>query len=273
MIVDLEKVAAVIEEIAETEIAARFGKLSDGDIDTKSSPSDFVTQADRAAEAALEITLKDFYPGAGFVGEESVAGDPSRLNALGGEGAFWIVDPLDGTRNFVQQRKEFGTIVSLVVDGTIRAGWIYAIPEKKFAIASKGEGVRWAGKMLGPLPSPTDAMIGYRAIGNMEEPWKSTLIPRLKESFETAPAHCSAYGYLNLIRGSKDFGLYSRCHPWDHAAGVLMLHEIGGRAEYLDDGSDYAPLASQGRPLLIAGSAARFERVRSVLLGLDEGKS
>ena len=266
MIVDLEKVAAVIEEIAQTEVASRFGKLSDGDIDTKSSPNDFVTQADKAAEAALEIALKDFYPGAGFIGEESVAADPSRIKALGGEGAFWIVDPLDGTRNFVQLREEFGTIVALVVDGIIQAGWIYAIPDKKFAIASKGDGVSWAGEILVPLSPPTGVMIGHRAIGNMEEPWKTRLVPRLKESYQTEPVHCSAYGYLNLIRGKKDFGLYSRCHPWDHAAGVLMLHEISGRAEYLDDGSEYAPLANQGRPLLIAGSNDRFEQVKNTLM-------
>lgn len=267
MIVDLEKIAAVIEEIAEAEIASRFGKLRDQDINTKSSPNDFVTEADHKAEAALAMALESFYPGAGFVGEESVAADPSVLTMLGSEGAFWIVDPLDGTRNFIRKRKEFGTIVALVVNGEIRAGWIYAIPDKKIAIASKEDGVTWAGQKLGPLKGHDDPLIGYRAIGNMEEPWKSAIIPKLKNNFKTDPVHCSAYGYLNLIQGKKDFGLYSRCHPWDHAAGVLMLHEIGGYTEYLDDGAAYAPIASQGRPLLIAGDGARFEKVRSVLLG------
>ena len=132
MIIDLEKVAKVIAEIAEEEISSRFGKLSETEINTKSGPSDFVTQADIAAEARLAQALDAIYPGASFIGEERASGDPALVSTLKEKGAFWIVDPLDGTRNFVQGRAEFGTIVALVVDGDIRAGWIYAIPEKAF---------------------------------------------------------------------------------------------------------------------------------------------
>lgn len=255
MIVDPDRVGRVIAETAETEIAARFGKLEQGDIDTKSGPSDFVTEADRAAEEKLKIAFRDIYPGAAFIGEESVAENPALLDAIDDEGAFWIVDPLDGTRNFVQGRREFGTIVALVDKGEIRAGWIYAIPDKMMAVGSKGEGAFWAGERLGAVdadafPEPS----GYRAIGNLMEPWKTEMIPRLRAGFETEPARCSAYVYIHLVRGLKAFALYSRVHPWDHAAGVMMLREIGGRAEYLDDGSPYAARPVQGRPLLVAGA-------------------
>lgn len=266
MMVDLQEVAAVIAEIADEQIASRFGKLTEAEIDTKSGPHDFVTAADRAAEERLAAALREFYPDAIFIGEESVADDPSLLSKLGREGAFWIVDPLDGTRNFVQGRAEFGTIVALVVNGEICAGWIYAIPDKTFAISEKGGGVAWRGETLGPVPPPDAPLKGYRAIGNMAEPWKTQLVPRLKEKFETEPIHCSAYGYINLIRGHHDFALYSRVHPWDHAAGILMINEIGGRAEYLDDGSVYAPLPTQGRPLLVAGSCSVWETARAALV-------
>ena len=68
MIIDLEKVANVIAEIAEEEIAPRFGKLRESDISTKSSPTDFVTQADIAAEKQLERAFSDIFPGATFIG-------------------------------------------------------------------------------------------------------------------------------------------------------------------------------------------------------------
>jgi fructose-1,6-bisphosphatase/inositol monophosphatase family enzyme len=268
MIVDPEKVAKVIAEIAQEEIASRFGRLADEDIGTKSGPNDFVTEADIAAEEKLALALSGFYPGAAFIGEERAASDPSLVSKLDlGEGAFWIVDPLDGTRNFVQGRAEFGTIVALVVDGEIRAGWIYAIPDKAFAIGEKGGGVTWRGEALGSAPVGAGVLKGYRAIGSLAEPWKSRIAPRLKEHFETEPMHCSAYGYINLIRGRRDFAVYARCHPWDHAAGVLMLTEIGGHAEYLDDGSPYTPRATQGRPLLAACSGERWRTVRNGLLG------
>lgn len=265
MIVDLENTASVIAEIADEEIAARFGKLAEGDIDTKTGPNDFVTEADHAAEARLKKALTGLYPGSAFIGEELAAADPTVLDHLCLEGAVWIVDPLDGTRNFVLGRREFGTMVALIENGETRAGWIYAIPDHAFAMGSKGDGATWRGEALETLAPATGALIGYRAIGNMEEPWKGRLIPKLRENFETETVRCSAYGYIHMLCGERDFALYSRCWPWDHAAGVLMLDEIGGRAEYLDDGAPYAPRPTQGRPLLVAGSGARWERVRGEL--------
>ncbi len=267
MIINPDKVSAIIAEIAEEEIASRYGKLAKSDIETKSGPNDFVTAADHAAEARLERALSDIYPGAAFIGEETAAGAPHILEGLKGDGAFWIVDPLDGTRNFVQGRAEFGTIVALVENGEIRQGWIYAIPDKAFAVGSKGDGATWRGEALSPLPLPDRPFKGCRAIGNMAEPWKSRLIPKLRAKFETEPVHCSAYGYINLVRGLNDFALYARVHPWDHAAGVLMLGEIGGRAEYLDDASPYTAQATQGRPLLVAGSGETWRRVRTEVIG------
>lgn len=267
MIIDPEKIAGVIAEIAEEEIASRFGRLADSDVDTKSGPNDFVTEADLAAERQLEKALAAFYPGATFIGEERAAADPNLVSALEtDDGAFWIVDPLDGTRNFVQGREEFGTIVALVVGGETRAGWIYAIPDKGAAMAEKGEGAVWRGERLRFLEHREGVLKGGRAIGNLQEPWRSRLVPRLKENFETSPVSCSAYGYIRFATGEWDFGLYARVHPWDHAAGIAILGEIGGRAQYLDTGENYAPYAVQGRPLLVAGSGDRWEKVRSRLL-------
>ena len=265
MIVDPEKVAALIGEIAEEEIAARFGRLAAHEIDTKTSPNDFVTQADHAAEARLKQALAGVYPGAAFIGEELASANPLVLDHLCSEGAVWIVDPLDGTRNFVLGRREFGTIVALVEKGETRAGWIYAIPDHGFAMGSKGDGATWRGERLGPLAPASDPLTGFRAVGNMAEPWRDRLVPKLRDKYETETIRCSAYGYVHLLRGDRDFALYSRCWPWDHAAGILMLSEIDGRAEYLDDGAPYAPYATQGRPLLVAGGVDRWEKVRKTL--------
>lgn len=266
MIIDPQKIASLIAEIAAEEIAPRFGKLTDADIDTKTGPNDFVTQADRAAEEKLKRALSDIYPGATFIGEEGAADDPSVLEKLDGDGAFWIVDPLDGTSNFVKGKSEFGTIVALVENGETRAGWIYAIPDQAFAIGSKGDGASWCGDRLAPLPASKGPLIGYRALGSMKEPWMSRLMPRLRAGFRTDAIRCSAYGYINLIRGKRDFGLYSRCHPWDHAAGILMLNEIAGQAEYLDNGAAYAPQPTLGRPLLVAGNVENWGWARRILL-------
>ncbi|GJL94509.1 MAG: inositol phosphatase [Hyphococcus sp.] len=262
MLVDLEKVAAIIAEIAAEEITPRFGALSDNEIETKTGPNDFVTAADRGAEEKLQKAFAGLYPGAAFVGEESANSNPELLKNIVGQDAVWIVDPLDGTRNFVQGRPEYGTIVALVEKGEIRQGWIYAIPDGKFAMGSAGDGASWDGEKIHPHKKSEGLLTGYRAVGNIAEPWKSSMVPKLRSRFYTDPARCSAYAYLNLVRGLRDFALYSRCHPWDHAAGIVMLHEICGRAEYLDNGGAYAPIPTQGRPLLVAGNQESWRAVK-----------
>ncbi|GJL92848.1 inositol monophosphatase family protein [Hyphococcus sp.] len=266
MIIDPEKVQAVIAEIAEEEIMSRFGALGEHDIHTKSGPQDFVTAADRAAEARLEKALLGLYPGAAFIGEEGAAADENLVTRLDHErGAFWIVDPLDGTRNFVEGRREFGAIVALIENGEIRQGWIYAIPDRACAIGSKGDGASWRGEKLGPVSAASNPPVGYRATNSLDHAWKDRILPVLREKFETGPARCSAYAYINLVRGERDFAVYSRVYPWDHAAGILMLRELGGKAAYLDDESDYAPRLTVGRPLLAAGSSNSWETVRKTL--------
>ena len=266
MIIDIEKVAALIKEIAAEEIVPRFGALNAADIDTKSGPSDFVTAADRGAEQKLEKVLSDLYPAAAFIGEESVAGNMDKVSVLAGDGAFWVVDPVDGTRNFVEGRPEFGVIVALVENGETRAGWIYAVPDDAFAVGSKGDGASWRNERLTPLPPEDRDFHGYRAVGSLKEPWKTRLTPRLREAFNTDPITCSAYGYIRLLTGARQFALYSRCHPWDHAAGQMMLGEIAGKARYLDDGAPYLPLPTMGRPLLVAGNGENWRKVEDTLL-------
>ena len=266
MIIDPETVANVIAEIAAQEITPRFGKLKDAEIDTKTGPTDFVTQADRAAEIKLQHALSDIYPAATFIGEEGAAANPSVLDALDSDDAFWIVDPLDGTRNFVQGRPEFGVIVALIENRETRAGWIYAAPDQAFAVASCGDGATWRGEKIPPLTAPNGELSGYRGLGNMNEPWKSRLEPPLRADYKTDPSTCAAYGYIRLLRGERHFALYSRCHPWDHAAGILMLTEIGGRAEYLDSGEPYRPYPTIGKPLLVSGSRDIWRAVYSGLM-------
>ncbi|MEM9494484.1 MAG: inositol monophosphatase family protein [Pseudomonadota bacterium] len=261
MSIDPGAVASLIAEIAEEHISPRYRKLAEGDIQTKSGPNDFVTEADLAAEAALEQALRGLYPGAAFIGEEGAARNPAILNDVQKQGAAWIVDPLDGTRNFIQGRDEFGTIVALVEGGKTRMGWIYAIPDKKCLIAQEGAGAEWAGKSLAPLASANGELRGLRAVGALEAPWKDTLAPQLRAGYETTSVRCSAYGYIKMALGERDFALYGRVHPWDHAAGVLTLEEIGGRAGYLDNQAPYTPENVIGRPFLVAGAKDRWDAV------------
>lgn len=250
MSLDPERVAARIGEIAETEIMSRFGRLGPAEVREKSGPSDLVTDADEAAERALRIALHEFRPGAAFVGEEIAARDPSVMQAIGRAEAAWIVDPLDGTRNFMRGVREFGVIVALVEHGVARAGWIYAAPLRQCAIAVAGEGATYDGAPLRTQPMSGGKLRCLRSLAWLPQPRQDEMRAALAQKCDSTPGHCSAYAYLKLARGEIDFKVSSRIHPWDHAAGALLVSELGGRTAFLVDGADYAPQPSIDAPLL-----------------------
>lgn len=247
---DAGRVAAVIAEIAAMEISPNFGRLPKAAVRQKSGPSDLVTKVDVAVEAALKKALADFDPAAVFVGEEAAAADPSIVAALSGPGRFWIVDPLDGTRNFVNGTPEFGTIVAYVENGRTLMGVIHAVPDAASAIAVAGEGVSWNGAAPTIRAQPNERPEGLRSTGWLTPEWRDRLTASLRNNVASRPGHCSAYAYLKLMTGEADFKLSSRIHPWDHAAGALILDELGGRTAFLATNETYAPQDSIDAPLL-----------------------
>jgi fructose-1,6-bisphosphatase/inositol monophosphatase family enzyme len=261
---DPERVRIVLDDVVASEIAPHFGQLDAESIREKTSPTDLVTIVDEAAEHALKRALAPLAPGAGFIGEEAAASNPKIVAALAGEGSFWVVDPLDGTRNFVREVNEFGSIVAYVENGRTLMGWIYDIPNHNCVIAELGSGVEGLGQFRrGSIATPP---LGLRSIGWLNPKWRERLQRTLNERTATHPDHCSAYAYLKMARGEYDFKISSRVQPWDHAAGALLLTELGGAARWLDDGVDYSPGEIVDRPYLTTSPGRDWLSIADLLL-------
>jgi fructose-1,6-bisphosphatase/inositol monophosphatase family enzyme len=262
---DSGRVSALIAEISEKEIAARYRKLDPSAIRTKDGPNDLVTIVDEATEKALRSALLDLTPGAAFIGEEAAAADPAIADRIADEGRCWIVDPLDGTRNYVNGVDEFGTIVAYVENGVTTAGWIYAVPMKAVAVAVRGEGVTWKGVPVSAKGQIAALPTGLRSTGWLAPEWRTKIVENLKKNTSSRSGHCSAYAYLKLLQGEVDFTLSSRIHAWDHAAGALMLEELGGETRWLDSGSPYSPQQSDDRPLLATAPGRDWDTIANDL--------
>src|SRR5512138_204235 len=117
---DANEVERIIRTVNEREVVPRFGRLAASDIAEK-APGDLVTVADRAAEAAMIEALQAVVPGSVAVGEEAVAEEPAVLAALDGDAPVWIIDPIDGTHNFVADNPRFATLVALAHRGELLA--------------------------------------------------------------------------------------------------------------------------------------------------------
>ena len=253
--VDPNQVAALIRAVAEAEILPRFGRLLSHQIREK-GPGDLVTEADIEAERALEAGLTALLPGSVVVGEEACSADLRVLERLTGDAPVWVIDPVDGTTNFAEGRSTFGVIVALVRDGATRMGWIHDPLRNVTAFAAEGRGAWMDGRRLlvaeaAPLAALSGALgfrRGQRVVGKVAQ---------------LVRQGSAAHDYLALLEGRLHFAAFRKLRPWDHAAGVLLHGEAGGRSAQFD-GSPYRPVMSDGG-LLLAADEAMWRELRGLI--------
>lgn len=254
-IIDPTSVSSIIEDVATQFILPRFQSLASAEVREK-GPGDLVTVADTEAEAALTSRLGALLPGSRVVGEEAVSADAGVLKSLEGSDPVWIIDPVDGTANFVKGSRRFAVIVALVVKGETVHGWIHDPLAGRTTVGERGAGVWRDGRRLtldpaGPLASMTGAGIAHRY------PALSARVGRL------LCQGSAAHDYLDLVDNRLQFACFSRLYPWDHAAGVLLHAEAGGYGALLD-GSPYRPVSSAG-VMLLAPDRDSWERLAFLL--------
>jgi fructose-1,6-bisphosphatase/inositol monophosphatase family enzyme len=233
-----DAVSDLMREAAERFILPRYLKLTSAEIAEKAA-RDFVTIADRESEAFLLRHLGTLLPGSIATGEESIHRVPALIERLSDD-SVWLIDPLDGTRNFVEGRPDFAVMVSLLEKGEASAAWIY-FPIGNLLIETRRSGGTRIGAdrvicSAGQIPARLHGSI-VRA-GTPEvyldafDNHGQELAGQCEERFSAA-AEC-----LALLTGELDFGFYWRTLPWDHAPCCLAIREAGGVCRRLD-GTDY----------------------------------
>ncbi len=252
----IDQVSDLLREVADELILPKFGTLSPYDVDEK-GPGDLVTVADREAEAALAELLRQADPDAIVVGEEGVYCDPRLLDVLPTAAHAWVIDPIDGTRNFARGKIDFAVILAELRYGETVRGWIWQPLHDQLFVVEAGAGVTRNGVALTP-PTPTRMV-----------PLGATYLPVPGE--ERAPVKVvRSWGscgidYPKLITGEVDFLSYRSMFPWDHLAGALMVTELGGRIA-TEAGERYHA-GVVGRRLLAANSALLWEEAHDALFG------
>ncbi|WP_419993383.1 inositol monophosphatase family protein [Streptomyces boninensis] len=259
-------VERAIRAAAAAEITPRFRQLGAHEIDEKSGPHDLVTTADRRAEEHLTRELARLLPGSVVVGEEAVAADPSVYEALGGTAPVWIVDPVDGTRQFVHGDPGFCTLVALALDGVILASWTYAPVPDDMAVAIRGRGARLNGQVLHPgSPAPGTAIRVATSHPDFTTATEKHALGGLHAE-GVAPRPCGSAGleYLAIARGTLDATAFTWELAWDHAAGLLLVEEAGG-SHLTRTGGPFTLTGGNALPFTAARDAATARRVAGLL--------
>lgn len=241
---DTDGILQLLQETAREIITPRFRALAEGQVLEK-KPGDLVTIADREAEQYLSDLLRKIYPDAVIVGEEATFADPTILKALPNADHAFVIDPIDGTRNFVRGREQHGVMLAELRGGVTTRGWIWQPQTQRGYCAERGAGVRLNGEAIErkvvdrkPLgASSKDRMVGFTADGQLS--------PVILSNF------ACAFDYPAVLHGDVDFMFWSSMHPWDHLAGALMVTENGGISRTVD-GLAYSIL-SKPQCLVVAG--------------------
>lgn len=240
--IDLSKVSDIITEVAVKEIMPRFRKLAEGDVEMK-GVNDPVTVADKESERHLTLRFKDYLPGSVVVGEESFATDKSIMSHLDNEQPVWIIDPIDGTRNFVAGKPEFAVMVALVDKRKAVASWIHDPNTGETIMAEKGAGVWMRGKKLklaaADISPSTVGLVGSRVQKLISDP---NIIPHSPDMPKIEIGSCAGFDYPRLFTPEEDeaitfanapttrasFLFYRHTNAWDHVPGMFLHQEGGG---------------------------------------------
>jgi len=200
-------------------------------------PNDFVTEVDQRAEEEIVGIIKKAYPSHSILGEES--------GHTEGDDYQWIIDPLDGTRNFIHGYPQFAVSIAVSYKGKIEHGVIYDPLRQELFTATRGQGAQLnerrirvsARKQLGECLLGTG--FAYRH-SDKDNPLPGkileTLLPASGDIRRAGAATLDlAYVACGRLDGFWEMGL----KPWDMAAGALLIKEAGGLVCDIDGGENY----------------------------------
>ncbi|MDR0997053.1 MAG: inositol monophosphatase [Zoogloeaceae bacterium] len=227
----------------------------------RKAPHDYVTEVDRMAEAAIIETLTRAYPDFGILAEES----GTRAGANPDSPYQWLIDPLDGTTNFLHGLPQYAVSIALAKEGVVEQAVVYDVNRNELFCATKGAGAFLNDRRLrvSKRLRLSESLIGTGF------PFKEFRhIDRYLAQFRALSQECAgirrpgsaaldlAWLAAGRLDGFWEYGL----SPWDVAAGGLLITEAGGLIADLEGGEDWLETGN-----LIAGTPKIFEQLRKIV--------
>ena len=241
---------------------------------TTKAPNDFVTEVDQAAEQAIIDIIREAYPGHGILAEES-----GRTQGAQHSDFVWIIDPLDGTTNFIHGFPVYAVSIALAFRGQVQQAVVYDPTRNDLFYASKGKGAYLNDRRLrvSKRTRMADALIGtgfpFRKGDNFQ---------RYMKMFESVMVQCAglrrpgaaALDLCYVAAGYYDAFFETGLSPWDVAAGSLMVTEAGGLVGNFTGEADflYQREVIAGTPRIYGQLVKTLAPYSRVLGGEEEGE-
>ena len=240
------------------ELADRAGDISMsyflGEFEVRQKPDlSPVTQADLEVETALREMIADRFPDDAVTGEEHGAGAGDRV---------WIIDPIDGTKNFADGVPIWATLLALQVDGRSVLGMASAPALGERYEATSGGGARWNGRELrASTRSLDDSFMVFSSVDDWLDGPRASAFRHLLSGSRRSRGFGDFWGHMLVARGAADFMLEPALRIWDWATVTVIVEEAGGRVTTFEGDPP-----SDGSSILTANPVVHQEVLRSLTM-------
>jgi len=230
-------------------------KKNDLVIATKASRTDLVTNVDKMIQDFLIERIHRFDPAAKILGEEN---GQDKLTDFSGR--VFVIDPIDGTMNFVLEKENFCIMIAVIEDNEEKLGFIYDVMK---------DVLLWGGPEVGVfkdeerLDSPEDLSLEESLIGMNSSIYRKNLYHLqdiVDRSMGVRMSGCAGVELINLMTGKRN-AYISNLAPWDYAAGKVMLEKLGFKVTNIEGG----PLKFSHRERVIAATPATFSAIEDCI--------
>ncbi|MGY3778257.1 inositol monophosphatase family protein [Isobaculum melis] len=209
------------------------------EVSTKVDDNDLVTNVDRAVEEFLVNKIRTQYPEHHIVGEEGYGDDIDSV-----EGIVWMIDPIDGTKNFVHLQRHFAISVGIYEGNIGQIGVIYDVMNDDLYLAKRGMGAYLNDTRMLPLKFRvpiTRSLLSVHIKHLMKN--RFNLLSIVDQARGYRNIGCSAIELAYVASGRLDGFISPPISMWDIAAGRIILEEVGGKLTQING----CPIASQGK--------------------------
>ena len=248
-----------------TDLARRAGALAlsmhsalEGH-DTKSTPTDVVTEADRACEALLVEGIRAARPDDGLLGEEGASSE-------GTTGLVWVIDPIDGTVNYLYGLPQWAVSIGVELDGEALVGVVFDPAKDELWTAVRGQGAQLDGRRLRCSAvedlGQTLVATGFSYDARRRSVQAQHLTHVLPVVRDLRRLGAGSLDLCAVAAGRVDAYYEQGLNPWDMSAGLLIAAEAGARTGDLRGGT-------AGYRMVVASAPAVFDPLVEVLVGLD----
>ena len=263
-------ISDLLVEVNELIILKYYKNLSSKHINTKSSDDDYVSIADKESEIYIVKNLIGFLNINQYIGEETSYSNKDDYKSLEKNALYWVIDPIDGTKNYINGKNEFCSMISLVFNSIPIASFVYYPLKNLLVYAFKGFGaysLEIKTKKIIQLRIQQNSLanlLGSGGTKGIEEPLRQKVLQNLRKYTNRLFIGSAGIEAIMLASNETQFVFHGRVTPWDHSPLDLIIKESGGCVYMLNDKAEFN-IFSRG-PILAASNDQIWENIRSLAL-------